>query len=113
MEKARLDRISRLLEITERERNHELLLFVKNLQELGVGPFPYIVPVFPRPLPYKLVKGEHFVLKDLLKLIPRSSSQAKSAPKPLVQLNFLPLSMQDPKLAQLPLVEQDSQPNPR
>ena len=37
--------ISRLLEITERERN-ELLLSVKNLQELGSSPFPYIAPIF-------------------------------------------------------------------
>ena len=39
VEKAMLDRIRRLLEITERERNHELLLFAKNLQELGANPF--------------------------------------------------------------------------
>ena len=67
MEKARLDCICQLLEITERERHHELLLSVKNLQELGVGLFPYIVPVLPHPLPKKVVKGEHFVLVDLLK----------------------------------------------
>ena len=79
MENARLDHISRLLEIIERERNHELLLSMKNLQELGTSPFPYIVHVIPRPLPAKLVKGEHFVLKDLLKLILGSSSQANSA----------------------------------
>ena len=79
MEKARLDRISWLLETTERERNHELLLSVKNLQELGANPFPYILHVLPRPLPAKLVKGENFVLTDLLKLILGSSSQANSA----------------------------------
>ena len=33
--------ISQLLEITEKERN-ELLLLVKNLQELGSSHFPYI-----------------------------------------------------------------------
>ena len=37
--------ISRWLEITERERN-ELLLFVKNSQELGSNPFPYIAPSY-------------------------------------------------------------------
>ena len=41
--------ISRLLEITKREHN-ELLLLVKNLQELGSNPFPYIAPIIPRPL---------------------------------------------------------------
>ena len=40
---------SRLLEITDRERN-ELLLSVKNLHELGSSPFPYITPFIPRPL---------------------------------------------------------------
>ena len=76
MEKASLDSIRSLLEITKGERNHELLLSVKNLQQLGTSPFPYIVPVIPRPLPKELIKGEHFVLADLLKLILGSSSQA-------------------------------------
>ena len=74
MEKARLDRISQLLKITERERNHELFLSMKNLHELGASPFPYTVHVLPRPLPNELVKGEHFVLVDLLKLLLGSSS---------------------------------------
>ena len=65
--------ISRWLEITERERN-ELLLSVKNSQELGSSPFPYITPVIPRPLPREVVGGEHFVLADLLKSISGSSS---------------------------------------
>ena len=38
--------ISRWLKITERERN-ELLLSVKNSQELGSSPFPYIAPSYP------------------------------------------------------------------
>ena len=78
MEKARLDRISRLLEITERQRNHELLLSIKNLWELGASPSPYIVTVLPRSLPAELVKGEHFVLTDLLKLMSGRSSQVDS-----------------------------------
>ena len=78
MEKARLDRISQLLKITKRECNHELLLSVRNLRELGTSPFPYIVLVLPRSLPDELVKGEHFFLSDLLKLIPGGSSQSDS-----------------------------------
>ena len=62
VEKASLERIRRLLEIIEGERNHELLLYVKNLWELGANPFPYIVPVIPRSLPVELIRGEHFVL---------------------------------------------------
>ena len=71
---SRLDRIRRLLEITKRERDHELLLFVKNLQELGASSFPYIVHVIPRLLPEKLIKGDYFILVDLLKSILSSSS---------------------------------------
>ena len=74
VEMVRLDDIKQLLEITKRECNHELLFSVKNLQELGANPFPYIVPVLPHPFPEELVKGEHFVLADLLKLITGSSS---------------------------------------
>ena len=78
MEKTILDRIRRLLKINERECNHELFLSMKNLQKLSANPYPYIVPVTPRPLPEELIKGEHFVLIDLLKSIPRSYSQAGS-----------------------------------
>ena len=71
-----------MLEITEREHN-ELLLSAKNLQELGLKPFslhgpclPYIALVIPYPPPEEGVKGEHFVLADILKSILGSSSQA-------------------------------------
>ena len=74
VEKARLDCINRLLEITERERNHELFLYAKNLQELGASPFPYILHVLPRQFLVELVKDEHFVLADLLRLILGSPS---------------------------------------
>ena len=73
--------ISRLLEITERERS-ELLLSMKNSQELGSSPFHYIAPVIPRSLLGEVVRGEHFVLADLLKSISSSSSQAGSAREP-------------------------------
>ena len=68
--KAGLENIRRLLEITEVERDHELLLTVKNLRELGSSPFPYIIPTVPRSLPTEVIEGEHFVLVDLLKLVP-------------------------------------------
>ena len=82
MEKACLKRISRLLEITEAKRNHKPFLLVKNLRELGVSPFRYIVHVIPRSLLKELVVGEHFVLPGLLKSIPDSSSQEGSAQEP-------------------------------
>ena len=86
VEKASLDRIRRLLKITEKERNHELLLSAKNLQDLSANLFPYIVPVIPCLMPEELVKGEHFVLVDLLKSILGSSSQAGSAQEPQAEI---------------------------
>ena len=73
--------ISRWLKITEMERS-EILLFVKNSQELGSSPFPYIAPIIPRPLPGEVVGGEHFFLADLLKSISSTYSQAGSAREP-------------------------------
>ena len=70
----RLDCIHRLLEITKKERHLDLLLSTNNLQDLCASHFPYIVPVLPRPLPNEVVKGEHFVLVNLLKSLPRGST---------------------------------------
>ena len=77
--------ISRWLEITERELN-ELLLSVKNSQELGSSPFPYIAPVIPRLLPGEVVGGEHFVLANLLNSILGSFSQAGSDREPQAEI---------------------------
>ena len=63
-----------------------LLLYVKNLRELGSNPFSYIVLVIPRPLSEELVKGEHFVLADLLKLVSSSSSQVGAAQDPQAEI---------------------------
>ena len=109
MEKVSLEHIRLLLEITEGERNHELLLYVKNLLELGPNPFPYIVPVIPCPLLVELVRGEHFILASLLKLIPCSSAQVRSAQEPQVET-----AKKTPAtfilLDQSPLDEQDYRP---
>ena len=56
-------------------------MFARNLQELCASPFPYIVPLIPCPLLEEFIKGEHFILPDLLKSIPGSSSQAGSTPE--------------------------------
>ena len=74
-----MENIRWLLEITEAERNHELLLTVKNLREFGGSPFPYIIPIVFLLLPAEVIEGEHFVLVDLLKLVPGSSSQPTPA----------------------------------
>ena len=78
---------------------------MKNLRELSVIPFFYIVPIIPRPMSAELVKGEHFVLVDLFNSIPRSSSQVGSAKARVVEealVESLPLD-------QLTLVERDPQ----
>ena len=87
MEKASLEHIRRLLKITEAEHNHELLLSMKNLWELGASPFRYIVPVIPPSFPEELVKGEHFFLADLLNSISGSSSQVGSIEEPQVEIS--------------------------
>ena len=74
-----MENIRQLLEITVAERNHELLLTVKNLRELGGRPFPYIIPIVPRSSLGEVIEGEHFVLADLLKLVPSRSSQLTPA----------------------------------
>ena len=81
VEKASLEHIGRILEIIEGKHNHELLLSVKNLRELGANPFPYIVPVM-GPLPAELVRSEHYTLVDLLKSVPGSSKREGSAQEP-------------------------------
>ena len=57
MEKAGFKNIKKLLEISEREQHHKILLTVKNLRELSCNPSPYIIPVIPRPLPTEIVEG--------------------------------------------------------
>ena len=55
------------MEIIEAERNHELLLTTRNLRELVVCAFPYIIPIVPRSLPSELIEGEYLFLADLCK----------------------------------------------
>ena len=78
MEKSGFKNLKKLLEISERERHHEILLTVKNLRELSCHPSPYILPVIPCPLPTEMVEGEHYMVADLLTLVPGSSSPAQT-----------------------------------
>ena len=47
----------------------------RNLQELATYAFPYIILVVPYSLPSELIKGKHFVLANLCKSSPGSSSR--------------------------------------
>ena len=111
MDTASLDCIRQLLEITERERKYKLISSVKNLRELGASPFRYIVPIIPYSLPKELVKGEHFVLVDLLTSIPGGSLQAGSAPEPQAEIAHN-TSATFVQLDQSPLDEHYSRPAP-
>ena len=97
MEKARLDRIRRLLEITKRERHHEVLPYAKNPHDLGASPFPYIVHVLPYPLSNEVVKDDHFFLSNLLKLLLGGSTHVEAIPKSLVHPDYKHFLIQDPK----------------
>ena len=77
-EKASFKKIQRLLEISKRERHHEILLTTKNLRELSSSPSSYIISVILCPLPAEIVEGEHYVIDDLLNLALSSSSLAKN-----------------------------------
>ena len=79
MEKASFKKIQKLLEISEREHHHKILLTERNLHELSRSPSPYIIPVIPRILPAKIVEREHYVIVDLLNLAPGSLSLAKTS----------------------------------
>ena len=67
--KANLEKIRRLLEVSEQERHYEVLLTLKNLVDVRRNPAPYSLPIIPRALPLEIVDGEHFVTSDLLSLL--------------------------------------------
>ena len=69
VEKASLEKICRLLEISEQEPHCEVLLTLKNLADVRWSPAPYSLPIIPRSLPSEIVSGEHFVTTDLLDLL--------------------------------------------
>ena len=79
MEKASFEKIRRLLEVSERERLYKVLLTSKNLTNVRRNPSCYNLPIIPRPLPSKVVYGEHFVTTDLLRLISSDASTSGGA----------------------------------
>ena len=79
LEKASFEMIRRLLEISEQERHHEILLTVRKLRDLSHTPSPYSIPVILRPFSAEIVEGEHFVITDLQHLVSGSSSSARNS----------------------------------
>ena len=69
VEKVKLEKIHRLLEVSEQERHYEVFLTLKNLADVRRSPAPYSLPIIPRSLPLEIVDGEHFVTSDMLSLL--------------------------------------------
>ena len=100
MGKAGFKNIQKLLEISEREWHHEILLTMKNLRELSRNPSPYVLPVIPRPLPSEIEKGEHYVISDLLNLDPVRTSPTQTSETEVLGLELvINLRPEQPSLA--------------
>ena len=82
VEKSSIEKIRRLLEISERERHYQVLLTRENISAVRRNPAPYTLPVIPRSLPSNVVEGEHFVIADVRRLV---SSNASSSKDPIVK----------------------------
>ena len=77
VEKVSLEKICRLLEISEQERHYEVFLTLKNLADVRRNSTPYSLLIIPRPLPSEIVDGEHFITADLLHLTAGSASSSR------------------------------------
>ena len=100
--------ISQLLEITEREAQRAPLVS-EEIVGVRLQPLSLHSPVIPRSLPRESVRGEHFVLADILKSIPGNFSQARYAREPqteIVEGALVSFVRSD----QSPFGERDSQP---
>ena len=77
VEKSSIEKIRRILEISERERHYQVLLTRENISVMRRDPTPYTLPVIPRLLPSNVVEGEHFVIADVRRLVSGSTSSSR------------------------------------
>ena len=77
VEKSSIEKIHRLLEISERKRHYRVLLTRENVSTVKHNPTTYTLLVIPRPLPLNIVEGEHFVLKDVRRLASDNASSSR------------------------------------
>ena len=77
VEKSNIEKIRRLLEISERERHCQVLLTLENISAVRRNPAPYTLSIIPWPLPSDVVEGEHFVIADLRRLVSSSASSSR------------------------------------
>ena len=78
VEKASLEKIRSLLKISEPERHYEVLLTLKNLDDVRRILALYSLSIIPHLFPSEIADGEHFVTTDLLSLITGSSSPSRN-----------------------------------
>ena len=69
VENSSIEKIRRLLEISERERHYQVLLTRENISVVRHNPASYTLLIIPRLLPSNVVEGEHFVLTDVWHLV--------------------------------------------
>ena len=79
VEKVSLEKICRLLEVSEREHYYKVLLALKNLADVRHNPTCYNLLVILCLLPSEVVVGEHFDNVDLLRLISSGTSTSGGA----------------------------------
>ena len=79
VEKSSIEKIHRLLEISEWEHHYQVLLTQENISSVRRNPVPYTLPAIPRPLPSNVVEGEHFVLVDVRHLVFGSASSSRDS----------------------------------
>ena len=77
VEKSSIEKIRRILEISELERHYQVLLTRENISAVRRNPAPYTLPVIPRLLPPNVVEGEHFVIADVRHLVSGSASSSR------------------------------------
>ena len=77
VEKSSIEKIRRLLEISEREHHYQVLLTLENISAVRHNSAPYTLPVIPQPLPPNVMEGEHFVLADVRRLVSSSASSSR------------------------------------
>ena len=82
VEKSSIEKIRRLLEISEQERHYQVLLTRENISVVRHNPVPYTLLVIPRHLPSIVVEGEHFMIADVRRLV---SGNASSSKDPVVE----------------------------
>ena len=86
VEKSSIEKIHRLLEISELERHCQVLLTPENISVVRHNLDPYTLLLIPRPLPSDVVEGEHLVIADLRRLV---SSSARSSRNPVIEASSL------------------------